>query len=233
MSIAISCNVVAVPPRMEQVHIMENELRRQGFPEINVHCDNNWDGQWVNVKRALRGASREMEYNLVLQDDALIPRTFAINLQAAMRQLPALKPSLASLFYTKGKGYFEAAQKGISWYASNNLWGLAILYPLSLIDEVIEWGDTYGDPEWQGYDLRIAGWQIFTNRLAYTTIPCLVEHSDGKSVVGHASKSKAGVFIGDRIKQWDKSFVKRGNYSPESFLKTWDPNNNKFGGRLS
>jgi hypothetical protein len=98
----------------------------------------------------------------------------------------------------------KSEQLKASWVKMTQIhWGVGIVFPTGLIDEMCDWCDVR--PDIANYDKRISRWLGHQKLDAYYPWPSLVEHRDSPSLVeGRIGKGRrAHRFIGENASALD------------------------------
>jgi hypothetical protein len=188
----VSATVMAHPDREDAAKRIAQEL----------DCGITWDErnrEWDTARRALLAYPAEATHHLVIQDDAVLCR----DLELVLPDL-ALEGSPVCLYtgapHPKGEHFGpamrDARAQGVNWLAGRTpLWGVAVLYPTEHLPELVSWGDAH--PMYHGSDSRASKWYDAQGIDRWYTVPSLVEHEDGRSLLGHCRTARrAWSFIG-------------------------------------
>ena len=157
---------------------------------------------WDTHRRARLAADPAADWNVVLQDDAVLGREF----HRRLAELVASRPEqLYCLFYRpkstrQGNGpYNDAAARGLAsggfaWPALRSCIGTVIATPL--IADMIEYCDAITDVPSRLDDPRISRWAQERELPIWYPLPSLVNHQrGGRSLVGHGPN-------GSRVARW-------------------------------
>jgi hypothetical protein len=194
--------------------------RRAAFiPELEAKLDRPatvvWDdgsnSRWGTGRRALLAYDPAASHHLVIQDDAVIPRDLAAGLEAALQHAPQDVP--VCLYVGKVRPYREMvteyaarAQDG-SWLVMDRLnWGVAVVVPTTIIDDLVAFCDAQTIPN---YDSRMSKWFEANGTPVWYPWPSLVDHRESPSLVpgrGHAGRV-AHHFIGADISALDVDYT--------------------------
>lgn len=191
------------------VAIMAHPRRQAFIPELQAKLDRPatvvWDdgtnSRWGTGRRALLAYDPEATHHLVLQDDAVIPRDLVAGVEAALAHAPADVP--LCLYVGKVRPYREMvteyvgrAANNASWLVMDRLnWGVAVVFPTRLIDDMVTWCDNGRIPN---YDSRMSSWLEAQGIPVWYPWPSLVDHRESPSLVpgrGHNGRI-AHRFIG-------------------------------------
>lgn len=210
--INVSIAVMAHPKRSSYAESLYNELTRQKFYSVSLIYDDG-PGEWETGKRSLLSHT-DSDWHVVIQDDAIISRSFYQNVKNAILHAP--QPTLLS-FYTgtvrpKVDETKIAIKKAIdnraSWIRSKDLyWGVCIALPTEQIDRVLESAKN----KTCLYDRRV-GWHYAKHSLpVYYSVPSLVDHDYAiGSLLGHDPKSprRAHWYQPGLVNKWNMKEVK-------------------------
>lgn len=187
---------------------MAHPRRSDFIPDLDAALDRPatvvWDdgsnSRWGTGRRALLAYDPDATHHLVLQDDAVIPRDLVAGLEAALKHAPQHVP--VCLYVGKVRPYREMVveyvgrAKDASWLVMDRLnWGVAVVLPTSIIDEVVAYCDTLTIPN---YDSRMSKWFEAKDIPVWYPWPSLVDHRESPSLVpgrGHSGRV-AHQFIG-------------------------------------
>lgn len=161
---------------------------------------------WRTAKRAWQLHNPEADWHLLLQDDAILTPGLMDTLVGALEHVPPR--CIISLYAGTGRPIPWVWQKlseqadvaGASWIVGpRSMWGVALLLPVPVIGEMIAYCDTqHGIPD----DMRVGRWARRQRYEAWFPWPCLVDHPDDESLVGHGAGRHALRFVGD-ASSWD------------------------------
>lgn len=153
--------------------------------------------RWANGVRCWEAYDPAADWHMVIQDDALVCEDLMAGLEAA---LDVLGPEgLLSAYTGTGrpdqlhvrKALRHANDKGHSWMCTKSLcWGVAIIAPTATIPEMLDWCSKPPRTR-MTYDMRIG--QYYRDVLGWRTwytVPSLVDHRDGPSLVGHGGTKR-------------------------------------------
>lgn len=178
----LSVSVMAHPSRAVMV---EELLTRLGYPAAVAWDEKN--DEWHTARRALLAYGPAAEYHLVVQDDALLCRALWDGLTAALPHAPA--GAVVSLYAGETRrgafwrAHTAAAGGTSSWLLTSRLWwGVAAAYPVEILDRLVAGCDTSAVRE---YDRRVSTWLRRKGVAVAYTVPSLVDHADGPSLLHH------------------------------------------------
>lgn len=182
--------------------------------------DDGFLGEWRNHVRALRRAEQfEVDYAVILQDDAVPVAGFRKAIEQAVEVYPN---SLISLYVGTHRprpnnvktAIAQADKVGAAWLTADTLmWGVGIIVPTSLISEILDQVKGSKLP----YDQRIGLWAEETGNDVYYTWPSLVDHADEPTVIAGRSKEQ-GRRVAHRvgIPDWNSKTVRIDR--PDKFI---------------
>lgn len=165
-----------------------------------------WDekqSRWDTGRRSLLAYDPDATHHLVVQDDAIICRDLVATLERAVTHVPAGSP--VGLYTGKLRprhrhvaamvAHSEAA--GSPWFVMEGpWWGVGIVIPTHVIDELVAWGDEH--PQILNYDTRITRYFASRGIDCWYTVPSLVDHrTDHRSLIaGRTGIRHAHRFVG-------------------------------------
>lgn len=211
MAISMSVVLMAHPKREAFVPSLLASLDR---PAKVVWDERN--DRWDTGARAMRAYDPACSHHLVVQDDAIVCRDLVAGLEKALAYVPEPDRTPLCLYIGRGKPFqYSMAQATTvaerdraSWVRMTQIhWGVGIVMPTGLIDEMADWCDTRD--EIANYDRRMSRWVGHKGLAVYYTWPSLVDHRISPSLVeGRQAKGRhAHRFIGASTsaleKRWD------------------------------
>jgi len=133
---------------------------------------------------------------MVIQDDAILTPGFRTNLQYAVAENP---DNFIALYYVRRSVVSKAQEQGKSWIVTKGgVWGQAIVAPIGLAQEFIQWEQRYVLPSYPHDDGRLSLWAALTDRWIWVTVPSLVDHDVSiKSSLGHSAHIGSGGLVSD------------------------------------
>lgn len=198
--LSISAAVMAHPSRTEWAEALGKTLG------CSVVYDRG-QGLWDTARRALQAFDPAASHHLVVQDDAIMTADLLSELGFAA----AVCGNHPIALYVGGAGghapdvtkaFDEAVRCGASWVrAPGPWWAVGVAHPVALLPEVLRIADTL---DIKADDARLtAAYQTLGTDCWYT-VPCLVDHRDGPSIVreGKTATRKARLFA-ESAKQFD------------------------------
>lgn len=205
----LSVSIMAHPDRAERV----DKLRESLGTLVPVGWDaegppaRDPDRVWRTARRAWRLHEPAADWHLLLQDDAIVAPDL---LEAVAKGLDHAPPqAIVSLYLGTGRPIpwvwerlgTRADLEGAAWIVGPRaMWGVAVALPTALIDEMVAYADTqHGIPD----DMRVGRWARRKRLQAWFPWPCLVDHPDGASLVGHGSGRRALRFATGSALSWD------------------------------
>lgn len=166
----ISLSIMGSLSRLKNIKKIQNDLGA-GVPYSLDDTGNLWE----NCKSAWRMYSPAADFHLVLQDDAVLCPNFIKELTTV------LEPGkVYSLYFGWRKNYASMVKKeydkGSKMITLDRLhWGLAVVLPTNLIDEMIMFGDKQQMPKHYD-DTRIKTFLRLKGIPINYTLPSLVDH---------------------------------------------------------
>ena len=196
----ISVAVMAHPKRRRDV---EKLLPRLGGPAVVV-----WDQRnsvWDTGRRSLLAYDPKASHHLVIQDDAMIRRDLAATCQRIIAHVPPDVP--VSLYMGRWRyrprryAMSQVVDAGRATGASFAVfggpwWGVGIMLPTSDIEAVVAYGDENPKNE-PNYDLRIAQFYAGKGIDCWYTLPSIVEHRGGPSLVGRKGQRRHAAWFSE------------------------------------
>lgn len=193
---------IAVSAHPRRRHYVGPLLERLGIPEEHVVWDEQ-DHLWDTARRSLLAYDPNAAYHVVVQDDALPCRGFVESLP---RVLSAAQGHPVGLYVGTVRPVYRsvsirmaaARASGSPWFAAGGpYWGVAMAIPSGDVEELVAFGDTRQMRT--GYDSRVAQFFARSHRRAWYTLPSLVDHRSGPSLVpGRKDAGRRAVhFIGE------------------------------------
>jgi len=201
----ISYAIMTHPSRAEMAEELRARLERirpRGVSYLGTAVDELGEGPWASCRKAWElGRHGFCEYHLVLQDDVIPCRDF---LQAAKYLLSATPTPMdaqppAVTFFANRKLVPDAMAAGASWVRITDfLQGPAIALPKRCVGDMLRWVEENEPSHKWGTvdDARIWDYLKAAKVPVLATVPSLVDHRKGPSLVGHSSHNTASVFIG-------------------------------------
>lgn len=211
----VSVSVMAHPDREHMVSALWKKLGRitpvawddEGEPS------RDHDRVWRTARKAWMLHDPSADWHLLLQDDAVPADGLLEELPRALAHVPDW--CIVSLYAGSRRPMSmmwnqvatEADKVGASWVVgSRALWGVALAIPTGSILEMVSYGDKQrGIPD----DMRVGKWGALRKLETWYTWPSLVNHPEGKSLVGHGEGRTARAFRGDATgAQWNGPVVR-------------------------
>lgn len=191
--------------------IMAHPKRARHVEWLRAHLDADppvvWDrynDRWETGRRSLLAYDPDCSHHLVVQDDAVPCRDLVAGLSVALANVPWDAP--VSLYMGKPRPKRQTVDRlvhgarnaGRAWALHQGpLWGVGIVLPTSIIDQLVAWCDTQTSAN---YDSRVAEWFRRVHPIpCWYTMPSLVDHrgAEPSLVPGRTSTSRyAAWFIG-------------------------------------
>lgn len=156
------------------------------------------EGCWVTAKRAWEARNPEATHHLVLSDDAVLCDHFGDLLTCAIEARP---DAVIGLCARQRDFSDRAVLERKSWFHSQDfIYGQGIVMPTDDVPVFLDWVEDYVRPEFEHDDGRVGMWARATGRGVYTTVPQLVRHAEGRSLMGHPRAVGLGtaLFAADR-----------------------------------
>lgn len=216
-TIKLSVAIMAHPKRARYMEYLQSRMQQRA----TIVWDQKND-RWDTGRRSQLAYSADATHHLVVQDDAILPRSgFLEAVEESLRYVPdnpisfytgMVRPSAALV--TSKVNQVKAA--GLTWFMMQGpWWGVAVCTPTKLIPDMIKWGDMH--PHIANYDLRMSKYYDTKRIRCYYSIPSLVSHrvgpEDPSLVPGRGSgRSRvAHEFIGEdadaRTVKWTQDAV--------------------------
>jgi len=151
--------------------------------------------RWANATRCWEAADPDADWHLVIQDDAIAAPDLLAGLEKALDVLGT--EGLMSAYTGTGKPHqghvrtalHNAHNKGHAWMSTRSLcWGVAIIAPVHTIPGMLRWCGRPARSTRVNYDMSLG--QYYRDTLGWRTwytVPSLVDHRDGPSLVGHGA----------------------------------------------
>lgn len=188
----VSFAIMAVRARSDNV---ERTLRALNV-RVPVLYDDEGLGCWNNASRAFKAIQSGATHHVVMQDDIILCKNFV----PTVTHLCELRPNSIMSLFSMRKSTREAVERDIRWVeAKYGVWGQAIVMPVSLIPRMFRWVEQHVSSDWYSEDARISLWMEHHKIPGYVPAPNIVEHVDGKSMLGHSTPlaRKSRLFIGE------------------------------------
>lgn len=196
----LSAKIMAHPVRKKEAERVQSCLDRGVeiiYDTVDVPSKDPRQ-RWANGRRAWESYDPSADWHMVIQDDAIVCEDLMAGLEEA---LSVLGPQgLVSAYTGTGRpnqyhirrALRHAVDKGHSWMTTRSLcWGVAIILPTNVIDGMLKWCD-HRDRSRMNYDMRIGVYaRDVLKWKTWYTIPSLVDHADGPSLVGHGGTKRS------------------------------------------
>lgn len=173
----VSVAIMAHPKRKKMVPALKEQL-----PGAKVAWDKK-NNRWDTGRRALLNHSKDADWHLVVQDDAILCQNFLAGVHAALAHVPSDVP--VSFYTGRTRPYADVIKKAVrsaqadgrAWLALRGpLWGVALALPVPVIRGMVADADKLGIAN---YDMRMAEWFHDRGTLCWYSLPCLVDHRVG------------------------------------------------------
>lgn len=187
----VSVAVTGVTPRRELytelLSQLDEEAKRLGGRSIDLVLDVKmtrrcWTGHRMAYRVGLR-ADPTADWHVVLEDDALVCRNFIAGVEAALSVVPPRGPVV---LYHQAHALRDLGESGWA-YSTTNIYDVAVALPRALIPEFLDWSTANVRPTHPHPGDHMSLWCMHTNRVFMIAWPCLVEHRDGRSMLGHSN----------------------------------------------
>jgi hypothetical protein len=206
----VSCTVMAHKARAALVGPL---LEALGGAEVV------WDeagDRWDTGRRAMESFDPSADVHCVLQDDAIVCR----DLLAGVAELTRYTDGPVSLY--TGKQNSTAVHLAIAEYtnapffrAPGPHWGVGLAMPTSLVLELVKGAG--GLRGIHAYDMRMQRWLRAQGIQCSYTVPSLVDHRQGPSLLSHPQAGRRAVnFIGQDSSALDTDWSREPGPLPES-----------------
>lgn len=222
MPCSISVSVMAHPDRREQAEYVSEQTGGDIVWDTGGEPSADPARRWkVGVDCWEDAASKGSDWSFVIQDDAIACDDLVPGLGVALEQLPsggAVSPYTGT--GRPAQNQVTAALKtaqhtGSSWMSLRRLyWGVGILLPTSVVEGMLSWCSRKGVSK-MNYDGRIGlyvrdilGWQ------AWYTVPSLLDHRDGGSLIDHGPGRVAHNFVGESSSALDVDWTRTPGGKP-------------------
>lgn len=201
----ISAAVMAHPSRKDLVGSLLDKLG----DIVAVAWDQKND-EWDTARRAILAYDPWATHHLVLQDDAIICRDLIPGLE---RILGFIDPEVLSAYVGKPRPLprIVSARMRVAISRSHSylrmrgpLWGVAVLFRVSGIQEMVEWMDQ--NPVPRAYDARLTKYfRDVKKEECWYTVPSLVDHrEDLPSLLGKKiPHRRAWEFLGEEVSAFE------------------------------
>lgn len=168
-----------------------------------------WDERndvWDTGRRALLAFNPEASHHLIVQDDAVVPRGLIGACEKIIQNVPPKAP--VSLYMGKARIQPErfsmmpvvtAGRQRNATFAvfPGPWWGVGIILPTADIEAAVAYGDE--NPKRQAnYDIRIAQFYDSQGIDCYYTLPSIVDHRPGPSLIGRRGSQRHALWHLDR-----------------------------------
>lgn len=209
----ISVSVMSHPDRSLEAKKLLNTLCRMGFYSVSL-IEDQCNDEWITGVAALNSHT-DSDWHIVVQDDAIVGRSFYLNVVKAIEAVPTR--SLISFYTGRVRPYRDQVHAAVdkatdmrySWLSSTTLlWGVAIAIPTEQIKPMLECSIFH--PKLK-YDRRIGVYYMRCNMPVYYTAPSLVDHDYTLgSLIGNDYESEPRVahnYESRVVKHWNSKVV--------------------------
>lgn len=186
--------IMAHHKRKDNVNLLFLQLIKD-FPTRIIWDKSN--DEWDTGKRCLEAATSTCDWTLIIQDDAVLSPYFSQNVKS---YLSKAEDTLQSFYFGTGAPNDKRA-KEVGKMAKEGkcdvikldglYWGLCIAIPSKDCQELAKLNDG------RQYDNRIS--QFYREKGVCYTYPSLVDHQDGKSLIGHDKIPRKAVTVSEDI----------------------------------
>jgi len=198
--VKLSAVIMAHPVRQAEAEELQASLDR---PVDIVYDENPVPSadpkqRWATGRRAWEAHDPSADWHMVIQDDAIAAPDLLAGLEKALDQLGT--DGLMSAYTGTGRpnqrnikrALLHAEDKAHSWISTRSLcWGVAIIAPVHTIPGMLQWCSRPARSTRWNYDLSLGRYyrDVLRWRTWYT-VPSLVDHRDGESLVGHGGTQR-------------------------------------------
>lgn len=144
---------------------------------------------WHNSRATYAAYDPDATHHVVLQDDAIPVEGFL----DALPMIIAARPDHPIGFFSRRSGPVGRARaRGHWWWTSTGIPGVAVLLPVPMLCDWLEWMDREVMPDYPHDDRRLEAYLQTHGLRSWMTTPSLVQHvGGGKSLLGHANDQLA------------------------------------------
>lgn len=172
---------MTVPSRVSALSGLIGQLKN-GDEDSRVFVDGTRAGHLLNALGAWRWIGEDALGGILLEDDVILSDGFYKNAMAAINA----RPDEIISFFGIQPALRNAYNEGYTWaYSRTNAWNQAIYMPSSQIWRVIKHLENMSTLA-KYWDVVVSVYALMNNKRIYYTLPCLVEHFQGSSELGHA-----------------------------------------------
>lgn len=170
----------------------------------SLSLDDGSYGSNRNHAQAWLSASKDSEWVVVLEDDALPVDNFQAHVRDALANLPETKKPVGAVSFYVGGGkpfpvmveqaVLDAESAGSSWLIDDWLrWGVAVAMPADIIERTIGIYEGIKKP----YDQALGAALKKQGRSILYTVPSLVDHEDGPSLLHNGGVPRKALRFGE------------------------------------
>lgn len=174
--------------KLLSISVQAHVSRERFFPylkeklgNVPFSVDDGRLGVWGNRKAATLLADKDSKYTLVIQDDALICEDFLKRVHEFIYKMDEMFPDETHAFqlyhgyrreFDQKENMLQAKEQG---FVKRRFlaWGVAIVIPTNLIDDMLEFCDRMNMPQ---DDTRMKAWLVDRGIPMIWPLPCLVDH---------------------------------------------------------
>lgn len=212
------------------VSVMAHPARTAYVPELletlDVPATVVWDersDRWDTGRRAWLAHDPGATHHLVLQDDALPCRDLSAGLSKALEHVPENPVGLyvgtaRPANQLMGAMVSHATRTDSAFLSGEGpWWGVGVAMPTAFIEPMLAWCDAQ---KIEAYDRRIASYFKACGIRCFYTMPSLVDHRSGPSLIrSHdGAKRRARRFIGSHASALDIDWSRLPQLSGERFV---------------
>lgn len=200
---------VAVVAHTKRINMATDLASRVSADEI--FFDDGFKGEWKNHELAWKSAlDSGKTHAVILQDDAVPIDDFRAHALRAAQERPH---NLISLYTGTHRPREEEVKEAVriadamesSWLVADTLmWGVGVIVPVDLIEEIL---DTI---KWSKlpYDQRVGLWAELKQKEVCYTWPSLIDHADEPTVIkGRSARQGTRVAHRTGVPEWNNCLV--------------------------
>lgn len=175
----LSIAIIGVPKRLEWIRQMQSILPTY----TTLHMDTKHEGCWKTTARGWAAFDPKCSHHLVIEDDLLLCKDFALTLPKIIEAHP---DDMISLWGGKSllSHYTQAHKLNSSFFSRTyGTSGQANILPTSKIIDLLKFSARYVKDDCVHDDVRLRLWQHERGLLTYNTVPELMSHIGWSSTV--------------------------------------------------